>query len=331
MANPEHLAQLKKGVAAWNQWRRQNLGVVPDLFEADISGANLVGVNLGWASLAGAHLSGAHLRGAYLRGAYLSDANLSEANLSEANLNGANLSGANLNGARVGYTAFADVDLSQVKGLETVEHLAPSSIGLDTLLKSGGKIPDKFLIGCGYDPVIQHLLVGDVQSKTDVFYEWIGRGGGPLKLQSCFISYSTKDKAFVDRLQKSLNESGVAYWYAPEHGRWGEELEAQIDREIRVRDRLIVVCSTAALHESAWVLKEIDSALEEEKRRKKKVIFPVMLDDALLNWGDQRGKHMLEVLAGDFRGATRGAAFDKALARLLEGLKERRPPPRPSP
>ena len=52
MANQNHLAVLKKGVAAWNEWRRRNPEIRPDL-----SGANLGGANL----------SGADLRGVYLK------------------------------------------------------------------------------------------------------------------------------------------------------------------------------------------------------------------------------------------------------------------------
>ena len=70
-------------------------------------------------------------------------------------------------------------------------HLGPSSIGLDTILLSQGKIPDRFLLGCGYDPVIQRMLVGGYPSKEAACYEWLSRGANPLKLQSCFISYST--------------------------------------------------------------------------------------------------------------------------------------------
>jgi hypothetical protein len=46
-------------------------------------------------------------------------------------------------------TKFADVDLSPTKGLEVVKHLGPSTIGIDTIYRSGGKIPEVFLRGCG--------------------------------------------------------------------------------------------------------------------------------------------------------------------------------------
>ena len=46
MANDEHVALLKQGVAAWNEWRLKNPNTVPDLSGADLGGADLGGANL---------------------------------------------------------------------------------------------------------------------------------------------------------------------------------------------------------------------------------------------------------------------------------------------
>ncbi len=140
MANPEHLAKLKEGVDAWNQWRKQNLKVRPDLSEADLHGANLSGADLGEANLSratlfvatlfGANLIGANLRGANLRGAALRGADLRGAdliganliwvdligaNLSNANLREADLSGANLDSATLVETNLEGADLTGCK------------------------------------------------------------------------------------------------------------------------------------------------------------------------------------------------------------------------
>ena len=40
MANPEHLAKLKEGVEAWNQWRRDFPDVRPFLNGADLRGVD---------------------------------------------------------------------------------------------------------------------------------------------------------------------------------------------------------------------------------------------------------------------------------------------------
>src|SRR5437764_565526 len=123
MANEEHLKILKEGVEAWNRWRQGN-EVIPDLIGAD---------------LIGAHLSSANLN----------RANLSSANLQYANLHQAKLSGANLENALASHTKFPDCDLSEVKGLDLVNHTGPSTIGIDTIYASKGKIPASFLRGCG--------------------------------------------------------------------------------------------------------------------------------------------------------------------------------------
>ena len=41
MADPEHLAKLKEGVKAWNKWRKDNSGIIPNLERADLGAANL--------------------------------------------------------------------------------------------------------------------------------------------------------------------------------------------------------------------------------------------------------------------------------------------------
>jgi len=104
MANDEHVALLKKGVAAWNAWRAKNPDIRPDLSRANLAGANLIDADLRRAYLIGANLITADLRRANLGGADLYDADLHRAKLSRANLReavliGANLTRANLRGA----------------------------------------------------------------------------------------------------------------------------------------------------------------------------------------------------------------------------------------
>src|SRR2546430_2026160 len=157
MANQEQLDILKQGVEVWNQWRNQH----PFLMRIDLSGANLTGANLN-----GADLSETNLRRVDFIGASLSKANLSYADLSGANLSGANLDVANFYGVRIGYTTFGDVDLRKVKGLETLEHLGPSTIGLDTIIRSHGNIPEIFLRKAGVpDAIIEQIpaLIGSLK------------------------------------------------------------------------------------------------------------------------------------------------------------------------
>src|SRR5271157_1803405 len=95
-------------------------------------------------------------------------------------------SGTDFTEARVAETNFAGVDLSVAKGLETINHWGPSTIGIDTIYKSRGKIPEVFLRGCG----VPENLIGYMRSLVV----------GPIEFYSCFISYSHEDKLFARRL-----------------------------------------------------------------------------------------------------------------------------------
>ena len=137
MANDKHLHMLQQGVATWNDWKRRNPAIRPDLSFANLSKANLSKANLSGANLIGAQLSGAQLSGANLTGqdlshknlsgvilsgaglsqanlsgADLSKSDLSQANLSQANLSHADLSGANLSHANLRGSNLTDQDLS---------------------------------------------------------------------------------------------------------------------------------------------------------------------------------------------------------------------------
>jgi hypothetical protein len=121
MANDEHVALLKQGVAAWNAWREENPDIVPnldgavlvgaDLREAHLFGANLAGADLREAILDGANLTGAVLLKAKLFGARLPGANLTSAHLVRADLRTANLTDANFIGAYLGEADLAGANL----------------------------------------------------------------------------------------------------------------------------------------------------------------------------------------------------------------------------
>ena len=160
MAYQEHLAILNQGVEVWNRWRDEHTDILPDLSEADLSHASLFYANLGEARLSNAHLT---------------DTNLTY--------------------ARVELTVLGAVDLSTIKGLETVNHRGPSTIGIDTIYRSGGNIPEAFLKGAG----VNDTFITYIRSLI----------GKPIEYYSCFISYSSKDDAFARRIHADLQSNNV--------------------------------------------------------------------------------------------------------------------------
>lgn len=107
MANQNQLICIRRGVNAWNEWRRAHTGLRPNLRAADLSGANLSGAILSDADLEGANLTYANLTGADLSNVFIQNAVLIETNLTGANLTGANAADVQFNRAIL-YRAIAD-------------------------------------------------------------------------------------------------------------------------------------------------------------------------------------------------------------------------------
>ena len=342
MANEEHLKILKQGVVAWNQWIEKNPEIKPDLREADLrdadlSEAALSGAKFTWADLSranlrradlrgadlsmailnGAILNGADLSGADLSGVWLLQASLGNTNLNRAILNRADLRGANLDKtnltkadfykAAVGYTTFGNVDLSGVVNLKTNRHFGPSTIGIDTIYRSKGNIPHSFLAGAGVpDEFITYMK--SLVDKAIEFY-------------SCFISYSSQDQEFAERLYADLQSKSVRTWFAPEDMKIGEDIWDTIDEAIRLRDKLLLILSENSI-ESTWVEDEVKKAFAEERDQKKKILFPVRLDDSVMDshkpWATKirENRHI-----GDFRQWKNHDSYQGSFNRLLRDLK----------
>jgi hypothetical protein len=302
MANREHLAKLREDVEAWNDWRMDNLEVLPDLSRADLSGANLERAYLERADLSGANLEGANLEGAYLERADFSGANLSGAYLSHANLSGANLL----------ETVFANTNLNDVKGLEACNHRGPSTIDHRTLAKSG-PLPLSFLRGCGLpDELIEYLP--SLLNQAIQFY-------------SCFISYSTKDQAFADRLYADLQNKNVRCRFAPHDIQGGKKIHEQIAEAIRVYDRLLLILSEASMN-SEWVKTEIANARQKESTGGR-VLFPIALApfDMIKKWknfdadtGKDSAREIREYYIPDFSDWGNYDKYQMAFERLLKDL-----------
>ena len=283
------------------------------LKDADLGGADLNGAGLSEANLTGAELTEADLGGAFLIRANLTRADLGKANLEGAYLEGAyfmgaNLTGANLTEAICGRTVFADIDLRGVRGLETVRHMGPSAIGIDTIYRSKAKIPSVFLRGAGV-PEEFILYMASLVAR-------------PVQFNSCFISYSSKDSEFAERLYSRLQSKGVRCWFAPEDLKIGDRFQERIEESIRAYDKLVVVLSTNSVS-SQWVEREVQAAFEKEQRpAARAVLFPLRLDDAVMKtdlaWAGnvRRTRHI-----GDFRNWKDPDAFEKSFERLLRDLK----------
>jgi hypothetical protein len=145
---------------------------IANLERADLSCAHLSHASLSDANLWQANLSDADLSCASLFHAFLGEANLSKADLTQTNFTWVILHGANLQEAHLSHTIFGDVDLSEVKGLETVKHWRPSIIDIRTLARSSGRLPESFLRQAGIDPALIPSLLALFHSYQGLDILW---------------------------------------------------------------------------------------------------------------------------------------------------------------
>jgi uncharacterized protein YjbI with pentapeptide repeats len=310
---------------------------------ADLGGATLSGTDLNCAKLAGANFTSAFLVGASLRHTELMSvqfrhANLSNADLTFANLNGSDLGYANLGGAKLsgsnfnramlentnftgaklvlGAAVIINVDLSTALGLETIEHGGPSTIGIDTLYKSQGQIPDKFLREAG---VPEEII--DIARSL--------RAGPAILWESSFISYSTMDDEFARRLHSRMREANMRVWFAPEDLIGGKKLHEQLFEAIQLNDRLLLVLSEHSIL-SEWVMTEIRKARAQEKKENRRKLFPIRLTDfdTLREWtcfdadtGKDLAVEVREYYIPDFSHWKNHDAFEAEFVKLKAALQ----------
>jgi hypothetical protein len=314
-------ADLSNAILKRTKLRRANISYAKlryaKLIEASLTSAKLHFANLINANCSYADLRRANLTDANLNGANLNNANLSKSNLSNTKLTKTSLRNTNLSNAYLGWTTIGNNDLSKVIGLETIFHFGPSTIGIDTLYRSGGQIPHEFLRGCGVpENFITYLpsLIGAEQA---------------IQFYSCFISYSHNDEEFAKRLHSRLRDVGLRVWFAPEDIRGGEKLHEQIDRAIQLHDRLLIVLSEPSL-QSEWVMSEIRKARQIEIEGNRRKLFPIRLVsyESLRSWkcfdadsGKDLAVEVREYFIPDFSNWKDYDAFEAAFDRLIRDLK----------
>jgi len=337
MANREHIRILNEGVNTWNKWRENYHEGQPDLSGADLAGrvfgvwegdrtaaiklrdVNLSGANLTHTDLRHAHLGIANLTDATLYNADLSQAYLEntvfrDADLRMANLTRAEIIFADFSGATFGYTTLADLDLSTARGLDTVRHKYPSPIGIDTIMRSFREVPEAFLRGVG----VPETLISYLPSLLNT----------PIQFYSCFISYSTSDQEFADRLYADLQHKGIRCWFAPHDVQAGKKIHEQIDDAIRVYDRLLLLVSEHSM-KSEWVKTEIAHARQKEVKEQRRVLFPIGLAPFahIREWkcfdadtGKDSAREIREFYIPDFSDWKSNDSYQKAFLSLMRDL-----------
>ncbi|HEY4035847.1 MAG TPA: toll/interleukin-1 receptor domain-containing protein [Ktedonobacteraceae bacterium] len=138
---------------------------------------------------------------------------------------------------------------------------------------------------------------------------------------SCILSYATDDQSFAEKLHADLTQQGVSCWFAPHDLKSGDKLRDKIYEAIQRQDKLLIVLSEHAIG-SAWVEEEVDAALDREHQQQGTfLLFPIRLDDQVLQTSKAWAVAVRQRYIGDFRQWTDDAVYQRALQRLLRDLK----------
>ncbi len=298
-----------------------------DLSGADISFANLNGADLKGASLRGANLIDADLNGADISFAYLRKANMWGANLShseiansdfkEANLSdsimvktkishsdfsNADLSNSDFSDSNLEWSTFGDTDLGMVKGLDRVHHSGPSTIGVDTLFRSKGNIPESFLHGAG---VPKNLI----DSLSRIFKN-------PTQFYSCLIQADENDMEEAVRLCNDLIARNVRCWYMA--GQTG--IKEKAGRTVGLFEKTVILFSESSLN-GQWMENALKAALEEESKKKYTILYLIRTDGAILDnppeWAEEALKNRKII---DFSNSDDADQYRKSVDSLLEEM-----------
>jgi hypothetical protein len=144
-------------------------------------------------------------------------------------------------------------------------------------------------------------------------------------MPSVFISYSNKDRAFVERLALDLKAKGLRVWYDQWELKVGDSLIGKIGTGIKAHDYLVVVLSRSSVR-SEWVRKELSAALMRELQEKRVVVLPVLIEDCEIPplisdkvFADFRGDYRsgLNKLLGGFPGTVFASGVDMPTRRNL--------------
>lgn len=341
MPNEKHLdllmrASREKDPSIWHNWVYHRDDIEIDLEYAQLSGLDLSHLDLTGSILDYAVLKHTNLTHAVLIGSEVLLTDFSDANLEDSTLHmldftssdlfrtsfvnaeiegcffGDNLDGADFTGATLEHSVFANSDLSTVKGLETVKHYAPSTIGIDTIYKSKGKISDVFLRGCGVpDEVISMAKSIAVQ---------------PRQYFSVMIKNAPEDESFALKLYSDLQLNGVQVYFPSEHLPTGAKRRETIYDKLQQYDKVIVILSKYSIQNEEIAL-DIQNAIEKEKRLAAQsrsdatVLFPIRLDEAVAKSKKTWAIDLREVRSvADFSNWTNPLVYQNAINKILRDL-----------
>lgn len=88
-----------------------------------------------------------------------------------------------------------------------------------------------------------------------------------------FLSYSFKDRPWVNEFATVLEQEGIDVWFDYHEISLGETIKERIKEALRASSTLVVILSSNSV-QSPWIFFELGAAVADNKR-----IIPVVIDE----------------------------------------------------
>jgi tetratricopeptide (TPR) repeat protein len=100
----------------------------------------------------------------------------------------------------------------------------------------------------------------------------------PEERPRVFVSHSSEDKRFVQRLVEDLKSRGLPVWLDEVELEAGNSIIEKISKGLRDTDYLVIVLSQASV-QSLWVRAELNAALMRQFSGKGTIVLPAIIED----------------------------------------------------
>lgn len=125
-----------------------------------------------------------------------------------------------------------------------------------------------------------------------------------------FLSYTSADEAFVDRLSTDLGSYSVNIFYAKWNIKVGDSIVDKINQGLSSHDNLVVILSRASVR-SKWVKRELNSSLMRQLKDRAIRILPVLMEECDIP------PLLADIKYADFR-----LDYNKGFTSLLDAFQE---------
>ena len=281
-----------------------------DLASADFSNSDITGADFSEAQISEANFENSKLLKTKFEGASISKVNFSNLDLSEVSFQGAQSKGDNnFNNCILDKADFFNSSI-------TIHEIKVASSFKGTIF-SRNKLEVPKLVQ--FRRLFFHQIGEETHKKMVTEMDLYNEESGVY--HSCFISYSSKDEIFVEKLHSDLVSRRVKCFFAPKDISIGDKIRPTIYEAIKNHSKLLLVISAASI-ESNWVENEVESAFEEENRLDQNILFPIRIDEVVFysenSWSStiRRQRHM-----GNFENWENESDYRKSLEKLLHDLR----------